>query len=205
MATITVTQPIPVLPPLPASDEVYRFTVEQFDRMVEDGTLDEDEPVELLNGILVTKMPKNSRHRVIVLKVVEALQGLIPEGWYVQKEESVVISPKDKWEPDVAVIRSALKYDFDRDALGTDAGLIVEVADSNLARAYEKRVGYAAAGIPVYWIVNVGARRIEVSSGPTAGSYPPPTIHGEADQIEVIIDGRVVGRITVADLLPRRS
>ena len=58
MAMVTQAQPIPPLP-LPASGEIYRFTVDQFDRMVESGFLDEDDPVELLNGILVTKMPKN--------------------------------------------------------------------------------------------------------------------------------------------------
>ncbi len=45
--------------PLPPPSEVYRLTVDQFDRMVRDGTLGEDEPVELLNGVLVKTMPKN--------------------------------------------------------------------------------------------------------------------------------------------------
>jgi len=38
---------------LNASGEVYRFTVDQYDRMVRDGTIDEDDPVELLDGIVV--------------------------------------------------------------------------------------------------------------------------------------------------------
>ena len=46
MATVTPTQSISSSP-LPPPDEVYRLTVEQFDRMVRSGTLDEDEPVEL--------------------------------------------------------------------------------------------------------------------------------------------------------------
>src|SRR5690242_20671590 len=79
MATVTATRPIPALP-LPSPDAVYRLSVSQFDRMVRDGMLDEDEPVELLNGILVTKMPKNPRHRVGTRKVVRALEGVIPAG-----------------------------------------------------------------------------------------------------------------------------
>ena len=47
---------------LPPPAEVYRFTVDQYDRMVRNGTIDEDDPVELLDGIVVRKMPKGPRH-----------------------------------------------------------------------------------------------------------------------------------------------
>ena len=114
MATVTATQPIPALP-LPSPDAVYRLSVSQFDRMVRDGTLDEDEPVELLNGVLVTKMPKNPRHRVGTRKVVRALEGVIPAGWFAQKEDSLIIPPSNKWEPDVAVVRGELEFDTTRD------------------------------------------------------------------------------------------
>ena len=130
MATVTPTPPIPSLP-LPSPDEVYRLTVDQFDRMVRNGALDEDEPVELLNGVLVTKMPKNPRHRVGTRKTVRALEGVLPAGWFVQKEESLVIPPGNKWEPDVAIVRGELEFDSSRDAIASDCCLVVEVADTN--------------------------------------------------------------------------
>ena len=37
---------------------MYRFTVEQHDRMVQDGTIGEDEPVELLDGIVAQRYPE---------------------------------------------------------------------------------------------------------------------------------------------------
>ena len=74
MATVTPTQSISSLP-LPSPDVVYRLTVEQFDRMIQNGFLDEDDPVELMNGILVTKMPKNPRHRVGTRKTVRRVGG----------------------------------------------------------------------------------------------------------------------------------
>ncbi len=77
MASVIPTQPNPSLP-FPSPDQVYRFTVDQFDGMVRNGTPDEDEPVELLNGLLVTKMPKNPRHRVATRKAVRALEGVLP-------------------------------------------------------------------------------------------------------------------------------
>ena len=59
-------------------------------------------------------------------------------------------------------------------------------------------------GIPVYWIVNLVDRQLEVYANPIAGTYPAPTILGETDTVELVIDGQVAGRIAVADLLPRR-
>ena len=53
---------MPATMPLPPPAEVYRFTVHQYDRMVRDGTIGEDDPVELLDGIVVRKMPKGPRH-----------------------------------------------------------------------------------------------------------------------------------------------
>ena len=86
-----------------------------------------------------------------------------------------------------------------------DVALIVEVAESSLSRDRgEKRDNYGRAGIPVYWIVNLVNRQLEVYSNPAAGLYPAPSILGETDSVELMIAGQVVGQILVADLLPRR-
>jgi Uma2 family endonuclease len=210
MATVPPTQVFASLP-LPPPEEVYRLTVEQFDRMVECGFLDEDDPVELLNGVLVTKKPKNPAHCVGTRKTVRALEAVLPPGWIVQKEESLVIPPWNKWEPDVAVVRSELEFDSARDATPAECCLIVEVAVSNVFRARsEKLPGYAVAGIPVYWIVNLtgrispGSGSVEFYSDPdqTTGQYRSRLNLHSGDHVPVVIDGREVGRIAVADLLP---
>ena len=97
--------------PFPRPDQVYRLTVEQYDQMIRDRILLEDEAVKLLNGVLVTKMPKNPRHRVATRKTVRALEKVLPAGWIVQKEEAIVIPSGSKLEPDVAIIRSELEFD----------------------------------------------------------------------------------------------
>ena len=178
--------------------------------MVRKGFLDEDEPVELLNGVLVTKMPKNPPHRVATRKTVRGLERLLPAGWIVQKEESLVMPPGNKWEPDVAVVRSELEFDSARDAPAAECCMVVEITETNLARARsEKLPAYAAAGIPVYWIVNLsggatsGSAVVEVYTDPdpATGRYRSRVDMQPGDDISVVIDGREVGRIAVADLL----
>ncbi len=104
--------------------------------------------------------------------------------------------------PDVAVTRGK-----DRDYLGrhpdaTDLALVVEVSDATLTKDQALAATYGSSGVPVYWIVNVQNRQLEVYSNPTAGVYPAPTILKETDSVELIVAGQPLGRIAVADLLP---
>jgi len=115
-------------------------TVDEYDQMIEDGTIGENDHVELWDGTVVPKMPKNPRHRVGTRKTAEALERVIPHVWHVAKEEAVVMKPRSKPEPDVAVIRAELKYDSSRDATAADCCLVVEVADRSLADDQGKKL-----------------------------------------------------------------
>jgi Uma2 family endonuclease len=85
--------------------------------------------------------------------------------------------------------------------------LVAEVADFTLLsdRTFKKAL-YAQAGIATYWIVNLIDRRVEVYEEPTGATEQPSYAirrdYGPDDEIPVAIDGREVGRISVADLLP---
>ena len=66
---------------------LYRLSVAQYDRMIEAGVLTEDDSTELIDGLLVNKMPKNPPHVQAVRRLLRALQRLTPSGWLVTKEE----------------------------------------------------------------------------------------------------------------------
>ena len=58
-----------------------------------------------------------------------------------------------------------------------DMALVIDVADSSLQRdrVHKGRI-YAAGGVPVYWIVNLIDRQVEVytdPSGPDAAPFVP--------------------------------
>ena len=132
------------------------------------------------------------------------IEPALPPGWYLRLEGSLRIPDYNEPEPDLCVVRGESDDYTDRHPGPGDVALVVEVADSSLSRDRgEKRDNYGRAGIPVYWIVNLVDRQLEVYSGPIGGVYPAPTILGEAESVELTIAGQVVGRIAVADLLPR--
>ena len=68
---------------------------------------------------------------------------------------------------------------------------------------------YGAAGIPVYWILQLRARQVEVytllKKRPGASRYGKPRIFKIGQSVPVVIEGVEVGRIAVADILPRNS
>ena len=88
-----------------------------------------------------------------------------------------------------------------------DLLLVVEVADSSLRRDQGvKKVIYAKASIPVYWIVNLIDRRVEVYSEPSCATeradYRLREDFGDSEQLPLVIEGREVAKIAVRDLLP---
>ena len=201
-------RPLVVVPTGPA---LYRLSVSQFDRMVATGILTENDRVELLEGVLVAKMSKNPPHRVATRKTVLALERVISADWHAAKEEALQISTSGKPEPDAAVVRAELEFDATRDATATDCSLVVEVADTTLDYDRTNKLqSYAAAGIAVYWIVNLVDRQIEVYSDPTGPALNEPDVAGYRrrdvfapdDSVPVVIAGHEVGTISAADLLP---
>jgi Uma2 family endonuclease len=190
---------------LPPAADVYRIPVSLYDRLVEHGDIAEDEPIELLNGVLVRKMTKGPRHDTSSSRCRRAIERLLDSDWHLRVECAIRIPEYSQPEPDLSVVRGEIDDYTDRHPEPTDVGLIVEIADSSLARDRgEKRDLYARAGVPAYWIVNLAARQVEAHSLPAGGAYSPATIFGEDDSIELVLDGRSLGRIAVADLLNKR-
>jgi Uma2 family endonuclease len=127
---------------------------------------------ELLNGVLVWKMPKGPRHDASSLRCRHAIERILGVGWHLRVECAVRIPDYSEPEPDLSLVRGDL---------------------------------YARAGVPAYWIVNLAARQVEAHALPIGGAYSPATILAEDQSIELVLEGQVLGRILVADLLAKRA
>jgi len=181
------------------TDVIWRFSVDQYHAIIRAGILTEDDPVELLEGWLVTKMPKNPRHSVVTRLIRQALENLGAPGWYVDTQEPLTTADSEP-EPDVMVVRGETRRYLDRHPGPQDVPLVIEVADSSLQRdrTLKQRL-YAAAGILVYWIVNLIDNQIEVHTDPSGPGDQPDYRHqqnyGLTDAIPVVIEGREVGHL----------
>jgi hypothetical protein len=59
-----------------------RFTRAEYQRLVDYGLLDEDEPIELLDGLLLVEEPRHSLHRTAVLLAAKTLERASGDGWF---------------------------------------------------------------------------------------------------------------------------
>jgi len=185
-------------------DLIWRLDVEKYHAMIEAGILTDDDPVELLEGWLVFKMPKNPRHRAATKLVREAIQERLPEDWYVDSQEPITIGNSEP-EPDVVVVRGDTRQYLDRHPGPADIGLVVEVSDTTLDRDRGvKKHAYARAGIPIYWIVNLVDSQVEVYSQPseTEVDYLLRQDYGLLANLPIIFDGINLDAVNVAALFP---
>jgi Uma2 family endonuclease len=188
------------------NDLILRLRIEQYHAIIQAGILTDDDSVELLEGWLVFKMPKNPPHRVTTRLVRTALENILPAGWYVDSQEPITLSNSEP-EPDIVVVRGDTRQYLDRHPGAEDIALIIEVSDTTLQRdrTVKKRI-YARAGIAIYWIVNLVEEQVEVYSQPLVEveqpDYSQRLDFGRSAVIPIIIEGREIGAIAVNSLLP---
>jgi Uma2 family endonuclease len=184
----------------------FRLTVPQYHEMIANRILGEDDPVELLDGILLTKMSKNPHHRSSSVLLQQALSRRVPEGYHFELQDPITLETSEP-EPDASIIRGDVRDYLDRHPGPADTELVIEIADDSLRRDREwKRRVYARAGIPTYWIVNLVDRVLEVYASPAAAQegfdYAESRILSEADVATLSLGGADVATVPVKDLLP---
>jgi Uma2 family endonuclease len=184
------------------------ITVEHYLAMILDGTIAPDARLELLDGRLVEKMTRYAPHNYAVYELGSVFRQMVPAGfWVVWEEKPLILGRYWRPEPDIAILRSPKDRYKTIDPVATDAVLLIEVADSTYPtdRA-EKWRAYAAARIPIYWIVNINQQQIEVYRDPAGrgknAAYRVTEIFGIEAEIPVVIDDQDVGRIVVKEILP---
>ncbi len=188
-----------------ASTKAAAITVDEYERMIEDGTIGEDDPIELIEGRLVAKMTKKPDHMSSSGRARRAIESVLPSGWHARVEGPVRIPSRDSEpEPDLAVVRGEIDDYEDRHPDPSDVALVVEIAKSSLAEDRKLAETYGGGGIPTYWIVNLVHRQLEVYARPANGTYSSLTILKKNELVDLIIDGQTVAQIAVANLLPRR-
>jgi len=180
---------------------IWRLTVAQYHHMIETGILTEDDPVELLEGWLVTRMPKSRRHSLVNQLTRDALAQAIPAGWFVDAQEPITTADSEP-EPDVMIVRGNRRDYVEQHPEPAQVALVVEVSDATLQRDKTLKLRlYAAAGIPAYWILNLPDQQLEVYTNPADTGYGQQQIYTTSDKVPLVLDGETVTSLAVKDLL----
>ena len=150
-----------------------RFSIDEYDRMVEVGILGADDHVELIEGEIIEMAPIGLPHE----SVVDRLNMLLARGGgdraIVRVQSSVRFPPfRSRPQPDIAVLKP--RRDFYRTS-GPGAGdifLLIEVMETSAAYDRETKAPlYARAGVVELWLVDVPQRIVEVRRAPWEAAY----------------------------------
>lgn len=189
-------------PPVSLPYRPARLSVDRYLEMIASGIIQEDDRIELLEGVLVEKMTKNPPHTVVTRRCDLLLTQAVPAGWHVRNQEPIVL-PVSVPEPDLAVVRGEVTDYAERHPRGNEIGLIVEVADSSVATDRYKSRLYAAAGIPHYWLVDLSARSLDHYWDPDTNSeqYRQKRTCSIHEMVPLTLDGHVVRDIPLSEIL----
>jgi Uma2 family endonuclease len=151
-------------------------------------------------------MTLNPPHNLAVSLAEFEIERRLPSAWFRRIQASVTTTTSEP-EPDLVVDRGPRRRYANRHPGPQDTALVVEIADSSLRHDQTVKADvYARDAIPVYWIVNIPDRRVEVYTDPTGPgqnpSYRQRQDYALNEAVPLILDGTHVGAIPVADLLP---
>jgi Uma2 family endonuclease len=171
------------------------LTRTEYEGLVRRGVLEEAH-VELLYGRVVTMSPIGGPHRYSVRHLARILIEALGPRANVEVQASFAAPDESEPQPDVLVVPPG---DY-LDEPPSTAWLIVEVADSSLARDRAKAALYAAADVTEYWIVNLRESAIEVHREPGPTHYADVTRYERGERIVLAAFADI--DIAVSDVLP---
>ena len=196
-------QPLP--PQAAYTDEpIFRLTVDQYHELIQSGKLTDNDPVELLEGILVYKMPKKTAHATGIRMCRRAIEPLLPPGWFYDSEQPLTLSDGEP-EPDGMIVRGGIEDYSAVHPNAKDVALVIEIADTSIERDRGIKLrSYARASVAVYWIVSLIDHQVEVYSEPDSSpTYRRREIFS-SETVPLVIDG-VQHRVPINSLLPLQA
>ena len=178
------------------------FTVREFMQMGEAGIL--DERCELVHGEVIEMPPVGNAHSIALQDLYDALRQAWPHPKFIRTQATQRFDEHWAPMPDLALLKQRPVPGALIDELPV---LVVEVSDETLSYDLgQKRLDYARAGVPEYWVADLKRRRLLVFRGPERGAVEAE--HAYLDEVVVQADQTVSPlaipslQIKVADILP---
>lgn len=175
--------------PQPGSRLPARFSVAQFDAMIDAGVFsaETDRQIQLLNGEIVIMTPPNPLHDDVVGLLSawafgelhtsrENFEVRVQLSMDLAKQSSVVL-------PDLMFV-APRSYSIRRPT-ASDTRLLIEVSDTTLVYDLgDKMRMYAAENVVEYWVIDIPHRSLIVHLDPAEGRYRSVQTFGEHELVD---------------------
>jgi Uma2 family endonuclease len=176
------------------------WSADEYERLIENGILDEDNRVELIRGDIVELPPIGIRHAACVVALGELFHELLDRMVTVSVQNPIRLPDDSEPQPDIALLRGHRSLYTRRRPTAGDVLLLVEVSDTTPATDREVKVPlYAGSGIPQVWVVNLDSEAIEVYSEPVGEKYQKVTFVARGEKLA--LPGGMAGEIALDEVL----
>lgn len=165
---------------IPISVEAYHYLAEK--NLI-------SEKAELIEGVIVKKVPKSPLHYFLTQKLSLFFQNKI-SGKYWVRPEGPILASHSVPEPDFAIVD--FREDFYAKEHPSFAHLVIEIALSTVVFDRDKADIYASAKIPEYWIFNLQNKSLEVFQNPNQDKYQTTTILSASDSIRPLFQNDIL-------------
>ena len=149
----------------------YKFTVDEFVRMYDEGILEATDRVELLNGEIIIMHAVGYRHSQAVTALTDEFGEQARRRYSISPQNPVELEKYSAPQPDLCLVARACR-NSKRHPQPDQVYLMVEVSDSSLE--YDrgpKMAAYALFWIREFWIFNLQDDVLEIYRDPQDGSY----------------------------------
>lgn len=182
---------------------LYRLSVEIYEKMIEYGIFDEDEKIELWDGVLVKMSPKGIKHRSATTNATDYFYEHLRKKSLIQVQDPIRLNDFSEPEPDVVLAEAPLSRYALTHPTPKDIFLIIEIADSSIEKDRRKAINYARNNICQYLILNLNTNEIEDYREPSAAGYRFKKTYAENESFNLVAFPDV--EVKVSDLLPPES
>jgi Uma2 family endonuclease len=163
------------------------WSVDEYHRILEAGILTVEDKVELLEGKIVQMSPQDPPHASTTQWAGSYLARLLGDRAFIRSQLPITLPPDSEPEPDIAVVRVDRRAYFDHHPAPEEIFLLIEIADSTLAKdRRQKAKTYAKANIPEYWVVDVNKRQVYIFRQPEADVYTQTFLLSEEEAIALV-------------------
>lgn len=185
-----------------AFDELnlYRLRVEDYEKMIAHGIFDEDERIELWEGVLVKMSPKGIKHRNATYLASTFFQEKFGRNVIVQSQDPIRLNDFSEPEPDLVLAAAPLSKYAASHPTPKDVLLVMEIADTSVQKDRRKSHGYAQNGIAQYLLLNLNTGEIEDYREPGFEGYRFVKTYSKDETFNLVAFPEIV--IKVGDFLP---
>jgi Uma2 family endonuclease len=197
-----------------------RLLASQYRSLIEVGGLPEGPHFELLDGFVVVKDRRDTETEPVCSEIGEITHGpkhafalLQLAAWigsvmlsgkcHLRQQTTIELNQSCLPEPDACLVMGSPRDYLNVLPTRADVLWICEVASASLASDRNiKRVLYAQAGVPVYWIIDIAHQQVLVYRQPDSdlGDYAIQEVHSSVETISLTVSDMELIGLHVADL-----